>query len=100
MKILPYRYLIQWILTMIVVIHAKGVLSMNVLLESASSSIVNRNLMDTCKDGSQPILHYFEVILTIQPDINVFTDTCTLADKMKMGSDINAILSSHVSTFV
>jgi hypothetical protein len=56
----------------------------------------NRKLFGLCEDGSQPVVHYFEVIVRIQPDIST-TDVCTLADQIKLGSDINSILSSHVS---
>jgi hypothetical protein len=53
----------------------------------------------TCEDGSTPMFHYFEVIVRIHPDANV-TGVCTLADQMKLGSDINKILSSHVSSIL
>ena len=57
----------------------------------------NRKLWGICEDGSQPIIHYFEVDVQIQPSTDV-TGICTLADQMKLGSDINAILSSYVSS--
>jgi hypothetical protein len=69
-----------------------------------SSSSMDRNLNSVCDDGNQPMVHYFEVYLTIQPDLNNISSSnnnkspiCTLADQLKMGSDINALLSSHVS---
>ena len=57
----------------------------------------DRKLWGVCEDGSQPIIHYFEVDVQIQPSADV-TGICTLADQMKLGSDINAILSSYVSS--
>jgi hypothetical protein len=56
---------------------------------------IERKLLALCDDGSRPVVHYFEVVVRIQPDSTV-TGICTLADKMKLGSDINKILSSHV----
>jgi hypothetical protein len=61
-----------------------------------SSKQMQRKLLERCEDGSTPVIHYFEVIVRIQPDATV-TGICTLADQMKLGSDINKILSSHVS---
>jgi hypothetical protein len=61
-----------------------------------SDNLANRKLWGVCEDGSQPIVHYFEVDVQIQPSDDV-TGICTLADQMKLGSDINAILSSYVS---
>jgi hypothetical protein len=74
------------------------------------SSNWDRKLTSICEDGNRPMVHYFEVHLTIQPNVNnslssrgttttsSSSSSCTLADQMKMGSDINSLLSSHVST--
>jgi hypothetical protein len=61
-----------------------------------SSKQMQRKLLALCEDGSTPVIHYFEVIVRIRPNATV-TGICTLADQMKLGSDINKILSSHVS---
>jgi hypothetical protein len=63
---------------------------------SIPSNQMERKLQALCDDGSKPVVHYFEVIVRIQPDATV-TGICTLADQMKLGSDINKILLSHVS---
>jgi hypothetical protein len=65
-------------------------------LDRISSSRMSRKLQALCDDGTKPAIHYFEVVIRIQPDTLV-TGICTLADQMKLGSDINKILSSHVS---
>jgi hypothetical protein len=49
-----------------------------------------------CENGHKPVVHYFEVIVRIQPNATV-TGICTIAEQMKLGSDINNVLSSHVS---
>jgi hypothetical protein len=65
-------------------------------VENHHAGTIDRKLFGVCEDGSEPVVHYFEVIVRIQPDISV-TGICTLADQIKLGSDINSILSSHVS---
>ena len=62
-----------------------------------STISLGNTIPEFCEDGSEAMFHYFEVIVRIQPDANV-TGKCTLADQMKLGSDINKILSSHVSS--
>jgi hypothetical protein len=51
---------------------------------------------EVCPANETLIEHYFEVIISIHPDATI-TAICTLGDQMKMGHDINSILSSHVS---
>lgn len=68
-------------------------------IDRLSSSRMSRKLQALCDDGSRPVIHYFEVLVRIQPDSSV-TGICTLADQMKLGSDINKILSSHVSSML
>jgi hypothetical protein len=58
----------------------------------------NRKLWGLCEDGSQPIIHYFEVLIRIQPSSDA-SGSCSLADQMKLGSDINSILTTYVSHF-
>jgi hypothetical protein len=53
---------------------------------------------EICPANETLIEHYFEVIISIQPDPSV-TAICTLGDQMKMGYDINSILSSHVRVY-
>jgi hypothetical protein len=66
-------------------------------LEDSSLPIVpDRKLWGVCEDGQQAVIHYFEVVVQIQLALNV-SNHCTLADQMKMGFDINSLLSSHVS---
>jgi hypothetical protein len=62
-----------------------------------SSDGMERKLAVACENGAKPKFHYFEVIVNIHPDANV-TGVCTLADQIKLGTDINKILSSHVSS--
>jgi hypothetical protein len=58
--------------------------------------LANRKLWGVCADGSQPVIHYFEVLVRIQPSADI-TGACNLADEIKLGFDINNILSTHVS---
>jgi hypothetical protein len=59
-----------------------------------------RNLFgEICPANETLVEHYFEVIISIQPDSSI-TAICTLGDQMKMGYDINSLLSSHVSSYL
>ena len=45
-----------------------------------STDGIGRQLLTFCEDGSKAVVHYFEVIVQIQPDAAV-TGICTLADQ-------------------
>jgi hypothetical protein len=50
-----------------------------------------------CESGTKVFVHYFEVDIFIEPDT---FEVCSILDQIKLGNDINAILSSEVRSLI